>query len=1013
MTSRSPLKPERWLQIEDLFHRAVECDGSQRDLLLDQACNGDLELRRAVEALISSDPGARYRVQEAVDSEVHDLGFSLVGEVVSHYRILGGLGGGGMGLVYRAEDIKLGRQVALKFLPEDSATEPSALARFEREARAASALEHPNICPIYEFGEHEGRTFLVMPLLQGQTLKELLKTDKSHSLGTITHSPRKSSRPLPLDQVLDFGIQIANGLQAAHAKGIVHRDIKPANIFVTDQREAKILDFGLAKLARDTNDQVDELGSKISSRRVSGNTQRSETPDPYLSRTGVAMGTAGYMSPEQARGETIDARSDIFSFGLVLYEMSTGHRAFDGDTGPALHNAILTQTAVAAKQLNPQLPGKLSLIISKALEKDRAARYQSITDLRSDLETVQRQLRPGQPYWWLAAGAGALVLLMSSVLVSRHLPSKGVSPDVRFRQLTINSSDNPVTSGSISPDGNFLAYVDLQGIHLKTIDSSRTETIIQPAELRKDGVNWEIIDLAWFPDSTRFVANAHPASEAQSAWSSRSTDVWLFSRNNEAPQKLREHAVAWSVSPDGSFVSFGTRTGKLGERELWLMSSIGLYARMLLDTDENSSISGILWTPDSQRQIYVRTDAKGDSFWSLDIHGGTARPFATASEFPKKTRGDIVFLPGGQLIFQVTALNAGFTSVADTCDFWTMRFDMNTGKVTDKPKRLTNGVGGCISAANATSDGKRVSFLQSAGDHGTTYIADLDRGGTRIRNSRHFTLEDADDSVTGWFADSKTLLIGENRGDHYGLFKQSLDSEIAEPIAPAVADGLLEDYMPSFDQKWIIALVWPVSGDPRDASTPHSLVRVPATGGSPQQIFQVVRPGPFSCARTKSICVIPEQTADHKQMVVTSFDPIKGRQREVARFDLSRDIDVTVENILCAISPDGSRLAITRSPEGPIEIHPLGGGATVTIPVGRSRRLFGLAWAPDQNGFFLESHAEDSAELLHTDMRGNTSTLWKKRGTSARAGGVPSPDGKHIAIYDMQRSANMWMMENF
>lgn len=1008
------MKPERWLQIEDLFHRAVECEGTQRDLLLDQACNGDLELRREVEALISSDPRARYRVQEAVDSELHDLGFSLVGKVVSHYRILGGLGGGGMGLVYRAEDIKLGRQVALKFLPEDSATEPLALARFEREARAASALEHPKICPIYEFGEHEGRTFLVMPLLQGQTLKELLKTDKSHSLGTITRSPRKSSRPLPVAQVLDFGIQIANGLQAAHAKGIVHRDIKPANIFVTDQREAKILDFGLAKLARDTNDQVDELGSKISSRRVSGNTQRSETPDPYLSRTGVAMGTAGYMSPEQARGETIDARSDIFSFGLVLYEMSTGHRAFDGDTGPALHNAILTQTAVPAKQLNPQVPGKLSLIISKALEKDRASRYQSITDLRSDLETLQRQLRPGKPYWWLAAGVVVLVLAISSVLVSKHLPSsKGVSPDVTFRQLTINSSDNPVTSGSISPNGNFLAYVDPQGIHVKTIDSSTTTTIVQPAELRKDSVNWEIIDLAWFPDSTRFVANAHPASEAQLAWSSRSTDVWLFSRNNEAPRKLREHAVAWSVSPDGSFISFGTNIGKFGERELWLMSSTGSSARMLFDTDENSSVGGFAWTHDSQRQMYVRTDANGDTFWSRDIHGGPATPFAVASEFPKNTRGDIAVLPGGQLLFQVAALNAGFTPVADSCDFWTMRLDINTGKVIDKPKRLTNGIGGCVSAVDATSDGKRVAFLQSTGDHGTTYIAELDRGGTRIRNSRHFTLEDADDSVTGWFADSKTLLIGANRGDHYGLFKQSLDSEISEPIAPAVAGGLLEHYMPSFDQKWIIALVWPVSGDPKDASTPHSLVRVPAAGGNPQQLFQVVRPGPFSCARTKPLCVIPEQTADHKQMVVTSFDPIRGRGREIARFDLSRDIDITVENILCAISPDGSRLAITRSPEGPIEIHPLEGGSTLMVPVRGSRQLFGLAWAPDQNGFFLESHTGDTAELLHIDMRGNTSTLWKRRGTSARAGGVPSPDGKHIAIYEMQRPANMWMMENF
>src|SRR5215469_2032548 len=229
------MTPERWAQIEEVFHRAVECDGRRRDLLLDGACNGDLELRREVEVLLSSDSSARSRVQAAIDSEIHDFGFSMVGEVVSQYRILDPLGGGGMGLVYRAKDIKLGRQVALKFLTEDLATDPAALARFEREARAASALEHPNICPIYEFGEHEGRAFLVMPLLQGQTLRELLAA-RTHEYSQPDSTPKSGNRQaLPLVQVLDLGIQIANGLEAAHRKGIIHRDIKPANIFITDQ----------------------------------------------------------------------------------------------------------------------------------------------------------------------------------------------------------------------------------------------------------------------------------------------------------------------------------------------------------------------------------------------------------------------------------------------------------------------------------------------------------------------------------------------------------------------------------------------------------------------------------------------------------------------------------------------------------------------------------------------------------------------------------------------------------
>ena len=357
------MTPERWAEIEDLFHRTAESEPQHRKAILDDACANDSELRKQVEALLSSDQTARSKMQAAVRSQFEAVAFPLAGKTVSHYRILNGLGGGGMGLVYSAEDIRLGRRVAIKFLPEESAKDPVASQRFEREARAASALEHPNICPIYEFGEHEGQPFLVMQLLEGQTLREIISSAKA------------GKAPFETLALIDVAVQIADGLNAAHTHGIIHRDIKPANIFITNRGEAKILDFGLAKLAEMDAEPIERKDWTIG------------PPDSlFLSRTGLAMGTAAYMSPEQIRGDKLDARTDLFSFGLVLYEMGTGKRAITGETGPELKNAVLNQIPVPPRALNQDIPQKLEKIIQKSTEKEREARYQSASEIRAELQ---------------------------------------------------------------------------------------------------------------------------------------------------------------------------------------------------------------------------------------------------------------------------------------------------------------------------------------------------------------------------------------------------------------------------------------------------------------------------------------------------------------------------------------------------------------------------------------------------------------------------------------------------
>jgi eukaryotic-like serine/threonine-protein kinase len=1022
IVTASNMTPELWQRLNPLFHAALEESKENRAAFIESACGDDLELKTHLQRLLD----ANQQSPDSLDTpfaHIHDLmddngtplqagklavgGVGMVrpimlrqmiGQTISHYRILETLGGGGMGIVYKAEDSSLGRFVALKFLPDDLAQVPQALERFRREARAASALNHPHICTIYEIGEQNGQTFIAMEFMEGATLKH-----------------RIAGKPLPLDDVLEWGTEIADALAAAHSKGIVHRDIKPANIFVTDRGHIKILDFGLAKLMPAAASSLSPTPTAIESQP--------------LTQPGSPMGTIVYMSPEQVRCEEMDARADLFSFGVVLYEMVTGFVPFRGESIGVVAEAILNRTPVAPVRLNPGTPPKLEDIIHKALEKDRELRYQSAAEMRSDLKRLRRDMDSGRAAatgsgtvqaevatpktvagrtrTWIAAGVA--VLLAVGVYTWRrathHAPVS--KPPMSMRQLTANPVGHGVTRSALSPDGKYLAYSDNVGLHIKLLGTGETTTIPLPAEVASTHATW--LPAAWFPDGTRLLTNLEVPGKPSS--------IWILSLIGYAPRKFRDDSFAHSISPDGGRIVFtAARTG-LGERQgeeprefgdqtIWMAEVNGEAPRRLAQGDESTGFTQVVWSPDGNRIAYLKVHQAAGVFECAledrDLQGGPAVLVTAGTNLCQNPQG-FWWAPDGRLIFSLAEPSpSGHDS-----NLWEVNLDPRTGKPEKKPARMTNWVGYSFASPTVTTDGKRVAFLNS-NFQSNVYVAELKARGAKLTTPRRLTLEDGDDWLSDWTSDSRAVLFWSARNGLNQTFKQNIDQQTAETVVAGPGEAWMPRMSP--DGVSILYLTNRSNMLPRQSDEVAHLMRVRSSGGVPEPVMDVPRLNNYACPRPPSdVCFLGQLTEDGKKLIFSAFDPLTGKTRQVSTLDIHHG---GLHNWMP--SPDGSRLVFIEfnTLEGRIQLLSLRGDPERDFVVKGWAGFNSVDWAADGASLLVSSQSATSSTLLSVDLEGHATPLWDQHG-AWRTWAIAAPNGRELAIEGMTSGTNVWMIENF